>query len=159
MSTALVSSNLISRNRLSTLFKIVFAGGIFLLSSAFTNPAHASGYYGGGYHGGGRHYSGFRDSHYNRHYNRGYRHRRHRSNDRGAYLIGGLAIGAIVTHAIHNSANRRVERDRVYRNDHQNTRRISRRLFRDRDGNCFERTHNQQGDELLIELDRAECAW
>ncbi len=140
--------------------KFAIAGFLLAGSLGFTNEAqargyHGSHYYGGHYYGGGGHYG---------HRHRGHRHGRHHSR-RGAYLAGGLILGSLLTHAYHRSHYPRTEpyvvrERRVIRSTpHVVERRTTKRLFRDRDGNCFERTFNRNGDELLVELDPAECAW
>ena len=105
------------------------------------------------------------------HYDRG--HRRNRNNE-GLALIGGVLLGSLVTHAIHESrdpypSRRPVYRETVYESGPvvRSTRIISRaepavsgrRLFRDRNGDCFERTTSAYGEEVLVELDREACAW
>ncbi|NKC00761.1 MAG: hypothetical protein GKR90_20010 [Pseudomonadales bacterium] len=143
------------------LTKLAIVGSVVMLSSAFSAPAEAGPHY-RGYHGG---------DYYNRHsYRHGYRHgyrrhhRRHRS-DRGAYLVGGLVLGGIIASAIHRNQDHHVYRDtreiretRVVRTPRSDDR-VSRHLYRDRNGNCFERTSSPNGDELLAELDPASCAW
>ena len=92
------------------------------------------------------------------HHHRRHHHRRHRHGDRGAYLAGGVILGSIITHALtrpHYERQTRVTRTRVVGSDY----RVRRHLFRDRNGNCFERQHNQRGDEIMIELDPTDCAW
>jgi hypothetical protein len=121
------------------------------LAFATTAPAKAAGYH------------GYKYGHHYRHGHRGYHHRRHHRRHRGhhsneaAYLAGGLILGSILTHAYHEP--RRVVRRTVVHDPVVIRRTEGRRLFRDRDGNCFERTRSRSGDELLIELDRSECAW
>ncbi len=140
---------------LTRLVKIAGISAALLLTAAATN-AHAAG--GHGY----RHYGPHKVSHRHDYY-RSYRHHhhrrhRHRHSDRGAYLAGGVILGSIITHALtrpHYQRQTHVTRIRVAESDY----RVSRRLFRDRNGNCFERQHNQRGDEIMIELDPAECAW
>ena len=114
---------------------------------------------------------GYRD--YRRGYNRhGYRYNRYRRSDRrGAYLLGGLVVGSLITHAIHNNRNdHRVERrtERYYdpsksysatRASSDSQAPISRRLFRDAQGNCFERRTGPDNQELLIDLPAEECRW
>ena len=115
-------------------------------------------------------HAGYYDYHHYRPYRRGHRyprHYRHKSN-RGAYLVGGIALGAILSHAYHapryrggvathhdGYVVREVRRPPVIVREES---RITRSLFRDRDGNCFER-RREGGDELLIELPASECAW
>ncbi len=111
--------------------------------------------------------------HYKHHYNhrghhghRHYRYRHHRHSHRGAYLLGGIALGALISHAYHAPYHRRhTHHDgyavrEVYRQPvvAEQPGRIIRSLYRDRDGNCFERKR-EGGDELLIELPAQECAW
>lgn len=113
---------------------------------------------------------------YNRGYNRGYRHgRRFRSSNRGAYLAGGLILGSVITHALTRpqyqervveyrtepavTGTRRYETRSYDARAEAPTGAISRRLFRDRDGNCYERETNANGDELLIELPERDCDW
>ena len=151
-----------------SILSIGIIAGSTLLLSGYSSSAHA-GYYkhGHGYYGGkGYHYG-------HRRHRRGY-HRRHRHSDRAAYLVGGLALGALISHAYHTPHRRHyrhsyrhsypsdddtyvvreVSRPTVVRKQG----RVTRSLFRDRDGNCFER--KQDGDqELLIELPDRECAW
>lgn len=110
-------------------------------------------------------------------YNRYNRYNRYSRNDRrGAYLIGGLVVGSLITHAITNNRNNyRDERHttRVYdRSNSYSTYNssgrdasrereapVSRRLFRDAQGNCFERQTGPDNQELLIDLPAEECRW
>ncbi len=153
-----------------------------MLALALASPAnaggrhHGGGYWSGGYYDHGRHgyRSGYRRGY--RHGTRHYRHRRHRGND-GAYLIGGLVVGSLITHAIHSSRNdgyrsrnrtyndgyyerrRSTTYDRGYNNRTVEDSRVSRRLFKDAQGNCFERVQRSGGQEDLIELSPSECNW
>ncbi len=102
------------------------------------------------------------------HYDR--RHRRNRNNE-GLALIDGVLIGSLVTHAIHESRREpRISRQPVYRESVyesgpvvRSTRIVrgaeGRRLFRDRNGDCFERTSSAYREEVLVEIDRGACAW
>jgi hypothetical protein len=128
-----------------------------LLASA---PASAGdrghGYYGYGKYG--HSYGRYRGYHHPRYYHpRKYgRHHYHGGND-GAYLLGGIVIGSILTHALIAPPAPTVyapPRRVVYEGAP-----VSRRLFRDIDGNCFERRNDSVGGELLIELPPQECAW
>lgn len=153
---------------------IVAAMLVALAAGLASNSAHAGNRHGDagfavhiGHHSGHaapRHVSHWRDRGYRhgyRHnrYARHYRHRRH--HDRGLYLAGGLILGSVITHALHERhepvVHRRV-RTRVS-GAVMDDAAISRRLFRDRDGNCFERTYTRAGDEVLSELDPSACAW
>ena len=145
---------------------IVFsvAGTMVVALSLLSAPqAHAGGkyrHYDHGYHYGYDRYHYDRRSH-----RRHYRHKRyHRKNRDGAYLLGGLALGALITHAWHQP-NRHHNRHHSDQYDHHTRTRVvhrdapvSRRLFRDRNGNCFERIR-QGGEELLVELSASECRW
>ncbi|MFU8816461.1 MAG: hypothetical protein ACNA7W_14015 [Pseudomonadales bacterium] len=84
--------------------------------------------------------------------------RKRRSNE-GAYLLGGIVIGSVLTHAVQTSRQ------------HQPPRQyapapgsgyappvVTRRLFKDRYGDCFER-HSDAGREVLIPLPDWECNW
>jgi hypothetical protein len=138
--------------------------------------ANADGYRSG-------HHSGYNNRGYNRGYNRhhnrryqrgyrGYRHSSHRRSDHhGAYLIGGLVVGSLITHAIiNNQSDYRQERhtsqayDRnksysTYSTGRNSEAPVSRRLFRDAQGNCFERQTGPDNQELLIDLPAEECRW
>lgn len=122
-------------------------------------------------YGGHGNYGGYNDYGYNdygggRHYgSHGRRHGRE-----ALFLAGGLIVGSVLTNAYHNSYERRVVRQPVYRDVVYDSSPIvrstqvirqsqGRRLFRDRNGDCFERTTSANGEELLIELDRSTCAW
>jgi len=118
-------------------------------TAGFSSQAQAGGYYGHHYRHGGHHY----------------RHGHHHS-DGGAYLAGGLILGSLITHAVYN--NRAYRYDEPYVVERRVVRRpatvptdrsVSRRLFRDRNGNCFERVYTPAGDEVMQELDPQQCAW
>ncbi len=162
---------------LTTLSPVAVAGG----DRHFSSHGYAhSARHGAHRDYGRRHYRHRRHHyrHYNGHYNHRYRHRHgHRSkhhSNRGAYLVGGLIAGSLLTHALtrprdhysysEHRTTRVVSPAPIYRPTGYNTDRtsapsISRRLFRDRDGNCFERSQNSAGEEVLIELPAASCAW
>ena len=99
----------------------------------------------------------------------------------GRALIGGLVLGSLLNQATANRPTTRV----VYRKPPVRTRTLvstsqptrsrsvisssrpqttlinqnGRRLLRDIQGNCFERTQNTAGEELRVQLDPAECAF
>lgn len=144
---------------------------------------HHSGYNNRGYNRG--YDRGYNRHHNRRHqrrargYDRGYRHSRHnrynRSDRRGAYLLGGLVVGSLITHAIVNSrrdhqqerhTSHSYDRNRSYSTysagrdtGRNNEAPVSRRLFRDAQGNCFERQTGPDNQELLIDLPAEECRW
>lgn len=121
------------------------------------------GYYDGYYSGG--HY-GHRRHRYARHYNHGYyRHSRHGYRHRdhsGAYLAGGLILGSALTHAFSRPrySDRTVETV-VYREPETRSGStvVGRRLLKDRNGVCWERKLDKNGDELLEELPAQACDW
>ncbi|MEZ5595463.1 MAG: hypothetical protein R3E84_03585 [Pseudomonadales bacterium] len=134
-----------------------------LLLTATALPAQA-GHRNHGWQGHGYHHSGYRAPYY------GYRSSHHHHGDRGAYLVGGLLVGSLLAGAWYdNYYAPRVVSQPVYREVVYDTtplvrstrviREEGRRLFRDRNGNCFERSLSANGDDLLVELDPAECAW
>lgn len=143
-------------SNMQTAARIALVSLVVATTAGFTAPAEAGGYYGKGHHG---YYGGHRG--YRHH---GYRHRSH-SSHRGAYLAGGLILGSLITHAYHRSHQPHVQERYVVRESsvvHEPrviSRSTGRRLFRDRNGDCFERTTTRNGDELLLELDPSECAW
>ncbi len=138
-------------------------------------------YVGGNYHRGHRYRGHHSRRHYRRnhhryngrHHYRGHRYHRNRNNE-GAYIIGGLVVGSLLTHAWHRNQDARYERRVVepYRRTDSSrvyaagTRRIadtsapvSRHLFRDAQGDCFEKQQNDAGEELMIELPAEDCRW
>ncbi|NOX49013.1 MAG: hypothetical protein GXP16_00540 [Gammaproteobacteria bacterium] len=151
--------------------KLALVSSALLLTLGLSLPAHAGGSYSGhygGHHGG--YYGGHHGGYYNRHYSHSYRdnyyygYRRHhrRYDNTAAYIAGGLVLGSLLTHTFDrhpstlyttNEFNGR----RTVVSD--NNRRVSRRLYKDRQGNCFEKTYTPAGDELLSELDPNQCAW
>ena len=129
--------------------KIIAIVTAIFLTAAFSLPAQAGGYNGHHYRHGGHHY----------------RHGGHHSSDAGAYLAGGLILGSLIGHAYsrHNRPYYEPYYGRTVVVDApvvtRSSPRISRRLLRDRDGNCFEKNYNDRGDEIMVELDPSECAW
>ena len=131
-------------------------------------PAQA----GNGHRGHGYDHRGW--GHGGHYYRGGGGHRSHH-NHNGAYLVGGLILGSVLTSAYHRANDRDyyepypVTRT-VYRTvpsrvvSHEVIREVNvppagRTLFRDRHGNCFERNYNDDGDEVLYELDPSDCDW
>ena len=119
----------------------------------------------------GRHYRRAYDYPYYRH--RGRHHRHHHSND-AAYLIGGLALGAILT-STYYSTPRYARTDYYPSRPSRPSRRIvsyptervvvrqsltpGRHLLRDLDGRCWEKRRNDRGEELRVELPAEDCDW
>lgn len=120
--------------------------------------------------GYGKH-GGYRNHRYNNYRGRGHHHSHGRHHGSEAlYLASGLIVGSALTHAYHSSYAPRTYRQPVYREVVYESSPIvrstqvirqseGRRLFRDRNGDCFERTTSDYGEELLVELDRSACAW
>jgi hypothetical protein len=118
-------------------------------------------YYGHGYR------DGYRDRHHDRHYDRrhdyrprGSQHHHHyyypkrqRSNE-GAYLLGGIVIGSVLTHAVQPPRTYYAPAPVVVHPAPA----YGRRLLRDTYGNCFERQGSGPG-EVLIPLPQWECSW
>lgn len=107
---------------------------------------------------GGRHgYYG----HYSHH---GYGHHGgHHGYDAG-YLVGGLVLGSLLTHAYHRNTYDyydypRYRRSAAYPVYRETAVIPGRRLYKDIDGNCFERVIDDGGNELLTELPAADCDW
>ena len=118
-----------------------FVCAVCCLALLYSTAASARGY-GGHYSGGGHHY----------------RHHGHHSNH-GAYIAGGLILGSLISNSYRRHPERVVVQRTVVREPTVITNSPSRRLFRDRDGNCFERTRTKQNDELIVALDPSECDW
>lgn len=112
--------------------------------------------YGSGYKGGHHPYR-YEHRRYG-HRRHGHRHRPH--GDRSAYLAGGLIVGALIVDALH----RRQHYPSTLRHARgyppaRAKRRLTRELYRDRYGDCYERTYGRRGDEILIQIDPAFCRW
>ena len=141
------SSKLIEGKRAKNIGKILLGAAILFMTAGFSYDAEARGH-------GQRYYGDHHRSH-------GYRygHRSHHGHSsRGAYLAGGLVLGSLLSHAYHRRHDPYVVREtRVVRRSTETP--VARRLFKDRNGNCYERNYNQAGDEVLVELDPNECAW
>jgi hypothetical protein len=132
--------------------KLIALTTVIFLTAGFSIPAQAGGSNGHHYRHGGHHYSGH-------------------SSHEGAYLAGGLILGSLIGNAYYRNQQPYYEpyyqpyygrRATVVVDAPVVTRsssRISRRLLRDRDGNCFEKHYNDNGDEIMAELDPSECAW
>jgi hypothetical protein len=152
---------------MKALNKITIFAAIVLMLLGTSQSAFADNgrHYRGGHEGkahhnrhanrhGGRRY----DQRYNRHNRHAYRHDRHRNNDRGAYLMGGIVLGSILTDLFHRQDDRQVTR-RVISEPVVVDPAYSRRLIRDRSGNCFEKSYDRDGNEEVFEVSPAECAW
>ena len=160
---------------------------ITIICLACSATALASGYrykgYSGGYGHGGHGYGHSYGKSYGKHYGHSYRgyyghrgYRRHgyghssHHSDEGAYLLGGLLIGAVLTDSYHRAQYKRaypperqvIYRTRIVESRAEPTAEIAapgRHLFRDIEGNCFEIRRNDAGDELRSALPAEECDW
>jgi hypothetical protein len=93
---------------------------------------------------------------------------RHHSN-RGAYLVGGILLGSVLTHALFPRPapevvyiERRPLRSPrvVYEESTTVVRRpAGRQLVRDLGGNCFEQRFDRNGTELRSQIPATECDW
>jgi hypothetical protein len=108
-------------------------------------PTASAGHRYHGYYGPPGHY-----------YGPGYYKRRHNGHNEAAYLVGGLLLGGLITHAYHESRAvypaPRVER--VYPAPA-----AGQRLVRDARGNCFSSEFDGAGTEYRTPVDPALCNW
>lgn len=127
------------------------------------------GYYGGGFNGSRhRNRGGFVSFSYN---NFQPWHRPYRGVRRwdGGAFVGGVVLGSLLSQPVRERSVERVvyrtqaaprAREVIYAGEPRRTSvSTRRRLLRDLEGNCFERTTNAAGDEVRIELDPSECAY
>jgi hypothetical protein len=121
----------------------------FFLILSMTMPSHA----GHRHHRGCGHNSHFNGGHifYNNHYNRN--HHSHR----GAYLLGGVVLGSLLTQAYNNNDNyRRSSERRVVYNDRDRRSVPDRVLLRDKFGYCYVVTQ-KDGVEVRTQTDWEAC--
>ena len=143
------------------------------------SPNYYAGYpyHGGPYHGGGYPYKGWYGhagyyyprpyyghpyypyrpvgGYYGYPYYYGQHHNNNNNSDWPAYLIGGAILGSVLTNVYHDSqaqqyaapANQVIVAPQ------------GRRLLRDLNGNCYERSTDSAGNELRTELPPSECNW
>ena len=112
----------------------------------------------GGYRDYGRHYSPPRHSYYGGH---------HHSHS-GAYLLGGVVLGAVLADAFYRPDPPEVvyvERRPyygprvVYQESTLAVPAVRRSLLRDLNGNCFETSNDTDGRELRKQVPASECDW
>ena len=163
ISTAKSSSKQPRRKPCRYIGKVLLGSAIIFMSTGFSFDAEAGGH--------GKHYYGDRHGgHGYRHgYSHGYRsgHGHHRGHsDHGAYLVGGIILGSLISHAyqrrhepyfMRETTTEVTRQSRVVRGTAETP--VARRLFKDRYGDCFERSYDSAGNEVLVELDPNECAW
>ena len=133
---------------------------------------HGDGYYGYGHgyngHGGGyyppryypyRPYYAYRP--YTPYYGYPYYPQHHNNNhsDSAAYLIGGLVVGSLLTNAYNKSQQNAYSGQQYSQPNQVVAAPQGRRLLRDLNGNCYERTTDGAGNELRTELPASACNW
>jgi len=141
-----------------------FISGALMLAMLAMNPAaYADGWHGndddghghGSWHGPGHHPGPGRP-----YYPYPYAYPQHKNNDNHtewpAYVVGGLVLGALLSNAFPGS------RPTSYYGSQQSSPPPTgqgRRLFRDANGNCYERQLDGAGNELSTELPPSACSW
>jgi len=140
-----------------------FISGALMLAMLAMNPAaYADGWHGNDNddHGHGSwHHPGYRPAP-GRPYYPYYPYPQHKNNNNHtewpAYVVGGLVLGALLTNAFPGA------RPTPYSDGRQSSSPPSaegRRLFRDANGNCYERRVDGAGNELSSELPPSACSW
>ncbi len=123
-----------------------------------------------------RHNNNYFSVSYGRGWNNGWRHRRHNYSSDVGILVGGIALGSLLSNAAHDRHAPATVTRTVYRAPVTRTQVVrqtevvysqpaaapvstvpNRRLLRDLQGNCFEITRNSVGDEVRVQLDPSEC--
>ncbi len=127
------------------------------------------GYNGYGYAGHGNYWHGYRGYYapaYHGYYAPAYYgyapyypyYHHNNNNNSAAYLVGGLVVGSLLTNAYIHSQPAYSTQTVV-----QPTQVVApaqgRRLLRDLNGDCFERTTDAAGNELRTQLPASECNW
>jgi hypothetical protein len=131
------------------------------LTLTFTAPlSWAGGGHGRGhYYGGHGHYYGGHGHYYRGHGHYYHRHGHHNGDDDEVwYLVGGLLLGGVLTHAYHTSQARAyAPAAPAYAGYAAPT--PSRRLVRDAAGNCYESYFDASGAEIRVPVSPQQCAW
>jgi hypothetical protein len=87
--------------------------------------------------------------HHHHHY-----HRSTKRSNEGAYLLGGIVIGSVLTHVLQPPRTHSAPAPTVVHHAPA----VGRRLLKDTYGNCYER-RGHGASEVLIPLPDWECAW
>lgn len=87
------------------------------------------------------------------HHHHYYPQRKKRRDNSAAYLLGGIVVGSVLTHALVQPRASYTPAPSGYAAP-----RVARRLLRDSYGDCFER-RSERGGEVLIPLPDWECNW
>lgn len=114
-------------------------------------------YYPRPYYGYPRAYYGYRPVGYPYYPYYPQHHNNNNNNDSAAYLVGGLVVGSLLTNAYNKS-----QANSYYAQQPANQVVVApqgRRLLRDLNGNCYERTTDAAGNELRTELPPSQCNW
>jgi hypothetical protein len=122
-----------------------------LLLTVLPVHAHAKGKGGHGYYDH-HHHRDYRPRGRPQHHHHHYYHQPKRRSNEGAYLLGGIVIGSVLTHALHQP--RYAPAPAV--GHHAPA--PGRRLLKDAYGDCYER-RGYGANEVLIPLPDWECAW
>jgi hypothetical protein len=121
----------------------------------YQRPYYPAPYYGRPYYG--RPYYprpvGY-PAYYGSPYYYGNHHNNNNNSDWPAYLIGGAVLGSVLTNVYHNSQVQQVPAQQVMVAPQQ-----GRRLLRDLNGNCYDRSTDANGNELRTELPPSACNW
>ncbi len=132
-----------------------------------------------GNHDKGRHHGprppahqGHHRPHYRPHYRPQHHHHHHRDRDgyRGAYLLGGVALGAVLADAfsyrdpevVYVESSRYPSTRVIYRDRPVSTTVVSESewsLTRDLEGNCYEVSTDDAGYESRTQVPASECDW
>ena len=141
---------------LVTLLLMLLGGSNVALAGG---KGHGCGYY--GCYGG---YPGYRPPSYGYRPYYGYQTKNNNnSNSSVAYALGGLVLGAVLTNAYNQSRTPQPQATYVQQTYQVPVQRVvitqPRRLLRDLNGNCYERTTDAAGNELRIELPPSDCNW
>ena len=97
---------------------------------------------------------GYPGYYYGAPYYYGHHHNNNNNSDWPAYLVGGAILGSVLTNVYHNSQAQQVAPANQVIASPQ-----GRRLLRDLNGNCYERTTDGYGNELRTELPPSQCNW
>jgi hypothetical protein len=141
-----------------------FISAALMLAMLATNPAaYADGWHGNGNHDDDHGHGSWHNPGYHpapvRPYYPYYPYPQHKNNNNHtewpAYLVGGLVLGALLTNAFPGS------RPAQYADNVPSSPPglQGRRLFRDANGNCYERRTDSAGNELSTELPASACDW
>ena len=123
-----------------------------------------------------RHRGNYVSVSYGRGWNSGWRHRRHNHSSDVGTLVGGIVLGSLISNAVQDRHGPDYVTRTVYRAPVSSPQAVrqtevvysrpaptpvtavpNRRLLRDLQGDCFEITRNNAGDEIRVQLDSSEC--